>query len=125
MIRIPAVISDYIASYNSFDIAGMMACMADDVHFVNRTGNEISVEAHGIEEFQRLAEQGIAIFQYRKQTISNIIACNGHVTLDIDYVAKVAADLPNGWRTGQTVQLRGVSIFTLKDGKIVDLVDMS
>lgn len=125
MTRIPSVISDYIASYNNFDVPGMMDCLAEDVHFVNRSGDEISVEAHGIAEFQRLAEQGMAVFQYRKQTISNIIACNGHVTLDIDYVAKVAADLPNGWRAGQTIQLRGVSVFTLKDGKIVDLVDMS
>ena len=125
MNEIPLTVSNYIAAYNDLDVAGMIRCLSDNVHFVNRSGDEVSAETRGIEAFRELALQGVAIFTQRKQTITNAIACGGHITLEIDYSATVAVDLPNGWKAGQTIAMRGVSVFTLRDGKIVELIDIS
>ncbi|SHO61199.1 SnoaL-like domain-containing protein [Pseudoxanthobacter soli DSM 19599] len=125
MNEIPAVVSDYISAYNDLDVAGMIRCLSDDVHFVNKSGDDISAETQGVAAFRELALQGVAIFTQRKQTITNAIACGGHVTLEIDYSATVAGDLPNGWKAGQTIAIRGVSVFSLKGGKIAELVDIS
>jgi hypothetical protein len=103
----------------------MIACLSDDVHFVNRSGGDVSAETHGIEEFRMLAAQAVTIFKERKQTITNSIVCDQHVTLDINYRATIAIDLPNGWKAGQDISLRGVSLFSLSNGKIVELVDIS
>lgn len=125
MTAVPEVVRDYIAAYNNLDIDKMVACLSDDVHFVNRSGGEVSAETQGIEEFRTLAAQAVTILEQRNQTITNSIVCDQHVTLDIDYRARIAIDLPNGWKAGQDIALRGVSLFTLSNGKIVELVDIS
>lgn len=125
MDEIPTIVADYIAAYNALDVAGMLRCLSDDVRFVNRSGGTVSAETNGIDAFGTLAHQGAALFTRRTQAVTNCIACAGHVTLRIDYRATVAADLPNGWMAGQEIRLDGVSLFTLRDGTIVELVDIS
>lgn len=122
---IPTIVTDYLAAYNARDVAGMVRCLSDDVHFVNMSGGAVSAETNGIDAFTALAHQGVAVFAQRTQTVTNCIACNGHVTLRIDYRAMVAVDLPNGWKAGQEIRLDGVSVFTLRNGTITELVDIS
>lgn len=122
---VPDIIGAYLAAYNEFDVDGMVATLSDDVRFVNRSGDEITAETHGIDAFRSLAEQGAALFTKRCQTIRNCIAGAGHAMLRIDYRATVAADLPNGWKAGQEIRLEGMSLVVMRDGRIVELTDMS
>jgi hypothetical protein len=47
------------------------------------------------------------------------------VSVEIDYEGVLAGDIPNGPRAGETLKLKGTTIFTYKDGVIVYLVDYS
>ncbi|MQT11281.1 nuclear transport factor 2 family protein [Segnochrobactrum spirostomi] len=122
---VPKIIEHYITAYNGRDVAAMLRCLTDDVHFVNRSGAEITAETVGIEAFAALAEQGVAFFSERRQEVTNAIVGAGHATLKIAYRATVAADLPNGWKAGQEIALEGVSLFTLRADKIAAITDIS
>lgn len=125
MDQVPAVVAHYINAYNEMDVDGMLRCLSDDVHFINRSNGEISAETNDIEAFGTLANQGVALFLRRKQSVTNCIAIAGHVTLRVDYTATIAVDLPNGWKAGQSIELEGASLFTLRNDKIAELVDIS
>jgi hypothetical protein len=125
MDKVESVILNYIGAYNAKDVDIMLGCFTDDVHFVNKSGDTISVEVHGKQAFRELAQQSLGFFSERHQSIENCIALGNHVTLRIAYRAVVATDLPNGWRAGQAIELSGISLFTLADGRIAKLVDIS
>lgn len=122
---VPDVISSYIDAYNSKNIANILACFSDDVQFINMSGDEISVEVRGKPDFRLLAEQGIELFSERHQAIKNCICLGSHVSLRIKFSAVVAKDLPNGWKAGQKIEIEGVSLFTLANGRIEKLIDMA
>ena len=44
---------------------------------------------------------------------------------EIDFSALVAADLPNGWKSGQSLQFQGASAFHLEKDKIISIIDQS
>lgn len=125
MDQVPKVILDYIAAYNGKDLDGILACFSDDVQFVNISGDTISVEVKGKPDFRVLAEQGLQFFSERHQAIGNCIGLGNHVALRINYRATVANDLPNGWKAGQTIELEGMSLFTLANGRIAKLIDIA
>ena len=47
------------------------------------------------------------------------------VAVEIGYVARLAVDLPNGFKAGEEIKLKGVSVFEFRDKKIIRLVDFS
>ena len=58
MSKLPDVIRNYISAYNSFDIAGMLACLSDDIEFKNIANGEVSVHTKSKAEFEVLANMG-------------------------------------------------------------------
>jgi len=57
------IIDDYINSYNSFDIDGMMQHMHKDISFQNISGGKANMSTQGISELHVAAEQAKAIFK--------------------------------------------------------------
>ena len=51
MSKLPDVIRNYISAYNSFDIAGMLACLSDDIEFKNIANGEVSAHTKSKAEF--------------------------------------------------------------------------
>jgi hypothetical protein len=47
------------------------------------------------------------------------------IALLVSFEATVAVDLPNGWKAGQRISLKGSSFFHLQGQRIVRLVDLS
>jgi hypothetical protein len=45
--------------------------------------------------------------------------------VEIEYEAVLAIDLPTGLKSGETMQLRGVTVFAFSDGKIARISDYS
>lgn len=123
--ELPACVVRYIDAYNAFDVQAMVGCLTHDIHFVNRSGTDVAMETQGIDAFRDLAAQGAAVFSQRRQRVTNAIVAPGHATVEIDYQATVAVDLPNGWTAGQVISLRGVSLFTLRDDRIAVLIDIA
>ena len=121
----PAIVARYIDAYNRMDVQAMLDCLSSDVRFVNRSNGEITNETHGIEAFRALAEQGVQLFAEREQTILDCIAIEDRAAVRIWYRAKVKADLPNGWKAGQEIEMTGTSFFMISEGKISEVIDAS
>lgn len=122
---VPEIVQRYIAAYNAQNVEAMLACLTDDVRFENLSDGTVTAATTGKEAFARLAGQSVGLFSEREQVVEGCIAAGPRVALRIRYSATVAADLPNGWRAGQQVGLQGASFFTLRDGLIAELADIS
>lgn len=119
------IIEAYLNAYNSFDVEGMLNLLHEDVVFRNFANGELNAETKGKEEFRQLAEQSTKIFSSRRQTITDYQTNDDKVKIQIDYEGTLAVDLPNGLKSGETLQLKGKSVFEFKEGKIAVIEDYS
>ena len=125
MDSVPTIVARYIDAYNRMNVQAMLDCLSGDVRFINRSNGETTNETHGIEAFRALAEQGVQLFAEREQTILDCIAIDDRAAVRIGYRAKVKADLPNGWKAGQEIEMTGTSFFMISEGKISEVIDAS
>lgn len=123
--EIKMIIDDYIKSYNSFDIEGMLRHMHKDVSFRNISGGQVNLSTQGISELRTAAEQAKTMFKSRCQTVTDYQFKEETAKVDINYEGEIATDIPNGPRAGETLKLKGTSEFVFKDGKIIKLTDIS
>ena len=119
------LIERFVRAYNSFDVDGMMALMHPECSFQNISGGQVTATATGIRQFRELAEESKALFSSRSQTITAYKFEPDSVTVDIDYQGVLRVDLPNGPKAGQTLKLKGKSVFRFRDGLIYELIDQS
>lgn len=119
------IIENYIQSYNTFDVKGMTKHLHEQVVFENITNGQVDLSTQGIEEFRKQAEMARGYFSQREQKVLSWDFPDGLVVIHIDYTAVLAVALPNGMKPGETLQLKGQSIFEFKDGQIVKIQDKS
>lgn len=122
---IRTLINDYIEAYNAFDVDRMVGLLHENIEFRNISSGVVDTETKGIEAFRTLAEQAANLFSKRQQSISKITITNDTAEVELDYEGTLAADLPNGWKAGETVNVKGKSIFYMKDGKLIMIEDYS
>ncbi len=118
-------IENYIQSYNSFDIDGMIKDLDDEVVFENIANGEVDLRVEGIAGFKEQAESAKQYFTQRQQTITSWEMDGDMVGIEIDYEAILAVDLPNGMKAGDTLKLKGQSEFVFEGDKIVAIRDRS
>ena len=121
----PEAVRRYINAYNAKDVEAMLACLSSDIRFTNITAGEVTAASSGLPQFRDLADAALTLFSQRHQEITQAITVGTTTLAEINYAATVAQDLPNGWKTGERVWLKGASLFDLKDGKIARLIDQS
>ena len=119
------LIERFVHAYNSFDVDGMMALVHPEFSFQNISAGEVTASAKGLRQFRELAETAKALFSTRSQTITAYKFEQEAVTVDIDYQGVLRVDLPNGPQAGQTLKLKGKSIFRFRDALIYELIDQS
>ncbi|SUJ14095.1 Uncharacterised protein [Sphingobacterium spiritivorum] len=119
------MIRNYVDAYNQLDIAGMLADLDDEIRFVNITDGEINLSLLGRRAFWDQAVQAAELFSERKQEILAVQHSPEETEIEIDYSAKLAVDLPNGYERGQVISMKGRSIFKFGTDKIVSLTDIS
>ena len=120
------LIDRYLHAYNTFDIEGMLATLHSDVEFRNVSGDEVNATASGIGEFSEMAQQSKALFSSRQQTVKAFEAIGDDgASIQLAYEGVLAADLPNGMKAGEVLQLTGRTEFEFKDGSISRIVDYS
>jgi hypothetical protein len=125
MERTEQIIKDYVDAYNHFDIDGMLNNVASSVIFKNVSGGNTNMTLQGIIELREQAMQAKDMFSSRKQTIKSIEYTGDKATIEIDYHAVLATDLPNGLKKGSELNLKGKSEFTLAGNKIIAITDIS
>jgi hypothetical protein len=118
-------INNYINAYNSFDIEGMLTTLHPEIVFKNISEGEVNLTTNGIEEFKAQAEKSIGYFREREQVISDFKIGDEQAEVSIDYRAVLAIDLPNGLKEGETIRLKGKSVFYFKNNLIISLLDYS
>lgn len=118
-----ALIERYLAAYNSLDVDGMLAVLHEEIEFENVSDGEVTVSTTGKSEFRRLAEQSRDAFSSRRQTMTSFADVGAGATIEVQYNAVLAADLPNGMKKGQVLDLVGRSAFIFQDGLIRQISD--
>ncbi|MET3503563.1 hypothetical protein ABIC45_005200 [Mucilaginibacter rubeus] len=119
------IISNYVKAYNNFDVEDMLKNLAPSVKFQNISNGDVDMELDGIAAFRSQAEQATKLFERREQIIRSFKHTGNKTEIDIDYNAILAADLPNGLKKGDELNLKGHSIFTFDGDKIVGIIDIS
>ena len=117
------IIDNYIEAYNSLDVPGMLKLLHKDIRFRNFSSGVVDMETNGTREFRVLAEKSTKIFSSRQQTIIEYSAIDDKIEVIIDYEGILAIDLPNGLKTGDKIQLKGKSVFRMKEEKISRIED--
>ena len=112
------IIEAYIKAYNAFDVERMVALMHPDITFRNYSNGQLNLSTNGIAAFRRTAEQANLLFSSRCQQVTHYAHVAETTSVDIDYEGVLAADLPNGAKAGDIIELTGKSIFGFKDGLI-------
>ena len=119
------IIANYINSYNQFDISGMVSDFDPSIRFENISNGILTMALEGLKQFVDQAEQAKNLFSERKQTVKAFHHLEDQVTVDIDYHAVLAVDLPNGLKKGEALSLKGQSIFKFSGDRITALSDIS
>lgn len=119
------LIENYIHAYNSFDVDAMTMNLDDEIVFRNISGGETTLELKGIDAFRNQAEQVVSFFAEREQKITGFINRENECEVEIDYRATFAADLPDAFKKGDRIELKGRSIFRFSDAKISEIEDIS
>ena len=123
--RYRELIESYIHAYNHFDVEGMTQDVDEQIVFENVSQGEVNLHVTGKEAFRKQAEAAKGYFSQRQQTITSWEFDTDIVTVEIDYEAVLAIDFPNGMKAGETLKMKGTSIFTFKGEKIQRIRDIS
>ncbi|PJJ53328.1 nuclear transport factor 2 family protein [Hymenobacter chitinivorans] len=119
------LVESYIEAYNSFDVAGMLQPLHEEVVFRNVTNGETDLTLTGKESFRQQAEQALQYFSQREQRVTDWQFSADKVEVRLDYSAVAAIDFPNGLKAGDPLQLQGKSVFEFADGQITSITDIS
>lgn len=124
------LIRQYIAAYNRMDVSGMVALLHDVIVFENVSNTNGVTTTSGKTDFEMLARQSLTTFQSRRQTIRSLTMGERTAAVEIEYEAVLAVDFPTGrnvqpLKTGDTMRLRGVTVFAFSNGKIARITDYS
>lgn len=119
------IIQNYIEGYNKFDVEKMLLDLDKEIIFQNIQNGEINLTLNGINEFKDQAEKSKLYFEKRQQKITSIKHTEDKTEIEIDYFAVLGIDFPNGLKKGQNLELKGKTIFTFKNNKIISISDIS
>lgn len=119
------LIEQFIAAYNGFDVAGMLSLLGPDIRFENYSGGRLDTATDGIDQFRELAERSKAMFSEREQRVVSVSGNDRTATVEIVYWGRLAVDVPNGPAAGTVIELSGHSEYSVRDGRIVKIVDRS
>ena len=119
------IVEHYINSYNSFDVAGMLKNLDQEIIFENMSNGVVDLRTDGIEDFRIQAEAATQYFKERTQKIVSWTYSDTTVTIMIDYKAILNMDLPNGMKKGDTLEMKAQSQFEFKNDRIVKILDVS
>ena len=121
---IRALVDHYIDAYNRKDIDDMLMSVHPQVEFKNISAGVVNASTNGVAELRTLAQQSLSLFSERHQKIESFELQGSVAVATIAFRAVVAADLPNGLKKGQVLNLSGRSEFEFQDGAISKITDI-
>ena len=126
MSDLEALIQRYVDCYNRMEIDDMMECVSDSVTFENFSNAGQSMQMNGKDALRQVAEASANAFKYRRQSIINLICSQeGQAAAEIHFQGIAALNLPNGTKEGQSIDIRGVSIFEAEVNLLTRIAEYS
>lgn len=122
---IRALVDQYIDAYNRKDIDDMLMGIHPQVAFKNISAGVVNASTTGVAELRTLAQQSLSLFSERHQKVESFEIQGPVAVATIAFRSVVAADLPNGLKKGQVLNLSGRSEFEFQDGAIFKITDIS
>jgi steroid delta-isomerase-like uncharacterized protein len=119
------LIFEYIKAYNAKDVGTMLTFFDDACIFENISGGKVIVRTEGRAELDALARRSAEAFVTREQRVVSLTEGEGRIVAEIDYHAVLQADLSPELKAGSRLDLRGISVFEITEGKITRLSDYS
>lgn len=119
------IVLDYIRYYNSFEIENMIDLFSQDCCFENISNSSKPIQCIGKNALYEMACGTSKLFKERKQTVKNWIIGENKIAVEIDYMAVLSGPLPNGLKAGDSINLKGISIYEFENKKIKRLCDFS
>lgn len=119
------VVKKFIEAYNSLDVEKMITFLHPQIEFRNISNGEENTRTNGIKEFKDLANKTLDLFKEREQRIISYTEDKDTINVEISYHAIFGKDLPNGIKSGDSIDLNGKSKYVFKDGLIILLIDES
>jgi hypothetical protein len=123
--EIRTLVDHYIDAYNRKDIDDMLRGVHPQVEFKNVSAGVVNASTTGVAELRTLAQQSLSLFSERHQKIESFEIQGSVAVVIIAFRAVVAADLPNGLKKGQVLNLSGRSELEFQDGAISKITDIS
>lgn len=123
--EIRVLVDRYIDAYNRKDVDTMLAGVHPQVQFENISAGVVNASTTGVEELRILAQQSLSLFSERQQKIESFEIQGPVAVATIAFHAVVAADLPNGLKKGQVLNISGCTEFEFQDGAISKITDIS
>jgi len=124
-VEMQKIIETYITAYNTFDIEKMHTLLHPDIVFQNYSNGKLNLVTNGLDEFRHVTEEAKKLFSSRVQRVTGYKFADDRAEVDIDFEGVFALEIPGWPKAGETLQLKGKSIFQFKDGRIVSLSDYS
>ncbi|MDI6725057.1 MAG: nuclear transport factor 2 family protein [Methanobacterium sp.] len=119
------IIHEYINSYNEFNVARMIKDVHENVEFRNIANGEINLELTGKNALLKQAKESVTMFKEREMKIIEQKIEGNILESKIDFRGVLAIDFPEGPKAGETIEIRGKSIFKFKEDKIILIEDIS
>ena len=124
---LPKVIASYLAAYQAMDVAGLLACLTDDIHFENLSNHAGQVSLDGLDHFKEIATQSAHAFTSRTQTVLDVVAdpSQGRYAVQIEFRGVLASDMGEDLQAGTEIAMQGISLMTVTGDKISRIIDFS
>ena len=119
------VVENFIDAYNRSDISGMLKDLHQNIIFENISNGQVDLRTSGIEEFKKQAETSKTYFRERHMKILNMTFGSDSVEANIDYTGVLAKDLSDELRSGDTLRIKGRSVYKFMGKKIISIRDFS
>ncbi|GAB3166743.1 nuclear transport factor 2 family protein [Telluribacter humicola] len=119
------IIRNYVEAYNQFDVDQMVADFDEAIVFENISNGETTLSLTGLPAFREQAVQATTYFSSRTQTVLSFQHQDDQTEVAIDYQGILAIDFPDGLKKGDSISLKGKSVFTFSGNKVVKLTDIS
>jgi len=120
---LPEVVGRYFEAANFLHPVGMRSCLTKDVRVRCTLGDHLALEISGAEQFEQVMRAHTDQFVIWNQTVIYAIDVGGTTSVESQLTVTAANGMANGWKTGQSLQFEGRSLFRLEGGSIAEIVE--
>ena len=103
----------YVKAYNAKDVDRMLALFDEECVFENVSAGKVTARTKDKAELEALARRSAQAFASREQKVLSLTEGEQRIVAEIEYHAILQTELAGNLKTGDHLELRGISIFEI------------